>query len=252
MPLDPYTLWSERGLSCRLSRNLDGWEVSVEAEGKTPFLRRFAHSRGDASNQAEYLRLLLDRSRAGARRPRERQSLVLIVEDDPENMFAYEEMLKLDGFRTASASTIAEAHRVMREVKPSAVLLDHVLPDGDGTMFTRELRNSTTAALLPVVLVTGLDPSRVLPAYDGGPDAVLGKPCRPETLTAVLKLLVQRARPQSPAPSPKAEDEAIVSRARCPLCGVTGALVDATGRFHCQQCGREGRLDRDAYLDSQM
>src|SRR5436190_14543456 len=105
-PSDAYILWTEHGLACRLTRNLDGWQVSVEAERGSPFLRRFAQSRGDAGNQAEYLRVLLDRSRAGGRRPRERQPLVLIVEDNPENLFAYEEILKLDGFRTASATSI--------------------------------------------------------------------------------------------------------------------------------------------------
>lgn len=233
-----------------MARTGDSWQVSVEASGGVPFLRRFAHSRGDAGNQAEYLRLLLDRSRAGARKPRNRQPLILIVEDDRENLFAYEEMLKLEGFRTSSASSLAEARCLMREVRPAAILLDHVLPDGDGTTFARELRASNDAAAVPVVLVTGLDPASVVPAYEGGPDALLGKPCRPETLTAVLKLLVQRP-PVPKSPRATGEPAAPLERARCPLCGVAGPLVDGTGRFTCQQCGREGRLDPALYVDSQ-
>ena len=253
MPADAYTLWTERGLSCRLARNLDGWEVSIAAEAGAPFLRRYAHSRGDAGNQAEYLRLLLDRSRAGVRKPRERQPLILIVEDDPENLVAYEETLKLEGFKTASAATIGEARRLVREVKPSAVLLDHVLPDGDGPMFARELRQSCMDAAVPIVLVTGLDPATVSPAYEGGPDALLGKPCRPETLTGVLKLLVRRAAPR-PAPRPPARPAIACAlvRARCPLCGIGGALVDDAGRFHCQQCGQEGQMERNLHVDTQI
>ena len=249
-PRDAYILWTDRGLACRLSRNLDGWQVSVEADGGVPFMRRFAQSRGDAGNQAEYLRVLLDGSRGGGGRPRHRQALVLIVEDDAENLYAYEEMLKLDGFRIASAASLAEARRLVREVRPSAILLDHVLPDGDGPMFVQELRASAADAMIPVVLVTGLDPAQVAPAYGGGPDAQLGKPCRPETLTGVIKLLVQRAgarRPRRAGPRPHAE----LSRARCPLCGIAGALVDASGRFHCQLCGKEGTMDRESYVDTQ-
>jgi CheY-like chemotaxis protein len=216
-----------------------------------PFLRRFAHSRGDAANQAEYLRLLLDRGRAGVRRSRERQPLILIVEDDPENLFAYEETLKLDGFRTASARTIGEARRLMREIKPSAVLLDHKLPDGDGPMFARELRQSITGVAVPILLVTGLDPDTVVPSYDGGPDASLGKPCRPETLTAVLKLLVQRGAPRPAVRHARPAHHGPLSRARCPLCGIAGALVETSGRFHCQQCGREGQMERQLYVDTQ-
>ena len=251
MPGDAYTVWTERGLSCRLTRSLDGWQVSVEADGAVPFLRRFAQSKGDAANQAEYLRLLLDCSRGAARKPAERQPVVLIVEDDPENLFAYEETLKLDGFRTASAASLAEARRLMGEVKPSAVLLDHVLPDGDGPMFARELRHSSSDAAVPIVLVTGLDPATVSASYDGGPDALLGKPCRPETLTGVLKLLVQRVSARRPARPSQAHQADGLARARCPLCGIPGALVDAAGRFLCQQCGKEGRLERDFYVDTQ-
>lgn len=246
MPANAYVLWTERGISCRLARNADGWQVSVEANGGAPFLRRFAYSRGDAGNQAEYLRLLLDRSRAGARTTRNRQALILIVEDDPENRFAYEETLKLEGIRTASATTIADARRLMREIQPSAILLDHALPDGDGTTFTRELRGSHAGSTIPVVLVTGPEPAAVSPAYEAGPDALLGKPCRPETLTGVLKLLVQRPR-ATRAAKKRREAAAPLERARCPLCGVAGALVDGSGRFTCQLCGREGRLDPALY-----
>ena len=105
---------------------------------------------------------------------------------------------------------------------------------------------------MPVVLVTGLDPSTVAPAYDGGPDASLGKPCRPETLSAVLKLLVQRSGPRpSPRRSARSADLGPLSRARCPLCGIAGALVDVSGSFHCQQCGKEGRMERSLYVDTQ-
>lgn len=250
MPRDVSVLWTEHGLSCRLGRNPDGWQVSIQAETGVPFLRRFAHSRGDAANQAEYLRVLLERSRAGARKPRERQPLVLIVEDDAENLLVYEETLKVDGFRTASATTLRQARRLSREVKPSAILLGHVLPDGEGTIFVRERRGSPADALVPVLFVTGFDPSRVSPAYDGGPDAQLGKPCRPDTLIAVLKLLVQRSSGVRRArESSRQKELSALTRARCPLCGTTGALIDSAGVFYCQQCGKEGRMEPALFLD---
>jgi CheY-like chemotaxis protein len=250
MPGSAYILWTAQGLSCRLGRAHGGWQVSLEAREGAPFLRRFAYSQRDAANQAEYLRLLLDRSRARVRRGRERQPVVLIVDDDPENLHAYEEMLRVEGFRTASASTLAAARRLLREVRPSAILLDHVLPDGDGPMLARELRQSCADAA--VVLVTGTDPAAAAQAYDGAPDARLRKPCRPETLARVLKLLVERAAVR--APEPRGSDAAgTLTRASCPLCGIAGALVDGEGRFHCQQCGQEGRMARDlCHVETQL
>ena len=202
MAAQAYILWTDRGLSCRLDRQPEGWRVSIEADGGAPFLRREARSKGDAINQAEYLRLLLDRSRTGVRVAAARQRLVLIVEDDPENLYAYEEILNADGFRTASTRSVADARRLLGEVKPSAVLLDHVLRDGAGPALARELR-ATCDDAMPIVLVTGMDPSDVAAEYAGAADALLGKPCRPETLTGVLKLVVQRtvARDDLPAVS---------------------------------------------------
>ena len=249
MPGDAYILWTARGLSCHLGRTAEGWGVSVQADGGAPFLRRFAHSRSDASNQAEFLRLLLDRSRARARTPRDRQPLILLVEDDAENLFAYEETLRLDGFRTAAASTLADARRLLREVKPAAILLDHVLPDGLGVALARELRASHVNAALPIVLVTGMDPASAASEYGSAPDAVLGKPCRPETLTGVLKLVVQGAGRR--VPDTRRPEAPRLERTQCPLCGIGGALVDAAGLFHCQQCGNEGRMERRHDIDPQ-
>jgi CheY-like chemotaxis protein len=246
--LDAYIVWTDHGLSCRLTRNPDGWQVSVEADRGGPFLRRFAGSRGDASNQAEYLRVLLDRSPGGVRH-RHRQPLVLIVDSDADNLFAYEEILKREGFRIASATSIAVARRLIGDARPAAILLDHVLPEGDGPMLARELRASGIDAMIPIVLVTALDRVAVAPACDGGADAQLGKPCRPETLTGVLKLLVQR-RPAHASTRATRRPHASLSRARCPLCGIGGALVDASGRFHCQRCGKEGTMDRALYVDT--
>jgi CheY-like chemotaxis protein len=192
MPGNAYILWTERGLSCRLGRTPEGWRLLVEADGGEPFLRRFAHSRGDATNQAEYLRLLLGHARDGLRTSRKRRPLILIVEDDRENLSAYEETLAAQGFRTAAATTLADARRLLREIEPAAILLDHVLPDGEGTALARELRASRGEERVPIVLLTGRDPAAVAGEYAGGADAVLGKPCRPETLTGVLKLVVQR------------------------------------------------------------
>jgi DNA-binding response OmpR family regulator len=103
-------------------------------------------------------------------------------------------MLRMDGLRTASASSLADARRLLREFQPDAVLLDHMLPDGEGGFMCGELRDSGNGEPLPILLVTGLDPRGLKLGSRDSPDAVLAKPCRPETLTSVLELLVQRRR----------------------------------------------------------
>jgi DNA-binding response OmpR family regulator len=157
-----------------------------------------ARSRGDAHNQGEFLRVLIERSRDSVARNPERAPLVLVVEDDPDNLCAYEEMLRLDGFRTVSAATVRDAVRVAEAVQPAAAVLDHLLPDGPGTALCVELRRHGDGTL-PIVMVTGVDPRTVEMDGGDGPDAVMGKPCRPDLLTALLKLLVRHGKPASDA-----------------------------------------------------
>jgi CheY-like chemotaxis protein len=233
-------------------RTADAFEVSVQAGDYPPFLRRLAQSHGDALNQGEYLRVMLDRSGDGGRRSSSRQPLILVVEDDPDNLFAYETMLRLDGFRTSSASTLAEARRLIRESQPAAILLDHMLPDGEGGLMCGELRDSGNGEPLPILLVTGLDPRELKLGSHKSPDAVLSKPCRPETLTAVLKLLVQRRRMAATAARTSKLPPGPVVSVRCPLCGTTGALSAGEGIALCQSCGKEGSPDPDQLIDAQL
>jgi CheY-like chemotaxis protein len=252
MQTGPQTLWTGKGLECRLVRTVDGFEVSVRAGDYSPFLRRLAHSHGDALNQGEYLRVLLDRTRDGVRKISSRQPLVLIVEDDPDNLFAYETMLRMDGLRTASASSLADARRLLREFQPDAVLLDHMLPDGEGGFMCGELRDSGNGEPLPILLVTGLDPRGLKLGSRDSPDAVLAKPCRPETLTSVLKLLVQRRRMAVKSTRRSKLPPGPVVSVRCPLCGTAGALCAGEGRFFCQSCARESALEPDHFVDAQL
>lgn len=149
------------------------------------------------------------------------------MEDDPDNLFACETMLRMDGLRTASASSLADARRLLRAFQPAAVLLAHALPDGEGGFMCK------------------------LGSRDS-PDAVLAKPCRPETLTVVLKLLVQRRRMAVKSARRSKLPPGPAVSVRCPLCGTAGARRAGEGRFHCQSCGKKGGLEPDQFVDAQL
>jgi len=187
-------LWTENEIRCVLARTGNSLEVLVQVGDDPPFIRKVAQSSGDARNEGEYLRVLLDRSRVpSAPDPSGEPPLVLVVEDDADNRLAYEEILKLDGFAVASAASVSEANGLVRQITPAAVLLDHVLPDGSGASLCVTLRGAAGQAL-PIVMVTGLNPRDIAIGGDEGPDAVMSKPCRPDLLTALLKLLILRER----------------------------------------------------------
>ena len=80
---------------------------------------------------------------------------VLVVDDDPEFRELAGRLLAASGLTVVGeADSVAAALEVALQLKPSAVLLDVELPDGDGVTLAREL-----AALpwRPRVVLTSID-----------------------------------------------------------------------------------------------
>jgi len=74
----------------------------------------------------------------------------LLVDDDPNVLLPFAELIEREGFETSVASTLEDARAVIGVKVPDVVLIDLVLPDGNGMDLLKELDSSTQ-----VVLVTG-------------------------------------------------------------------------------------------------
>jgi DNA-binding NtrC family response regulator len=77
---------------------------------------------------------------------------VLIVDDDPETREALAEVAALEGFVTATAGTLAEAREHLAAGRPDVVLIDLMLPDGQGLELMAEFEDGPRPE---VVLITG-------------------------------------------------------------------------------------------------
>ncbi len=75
----------------------------------------------------------------------------LIVDDDVNSLEALAELVKREGFTTATASTLAEARQQMATQRPDIALLDLMLPDGNGMDLFQDIESRSTE----VVLITG-------------------------------------------------------------------------------------------------
>ena len=75
----------------------------------------------------------------------------LIVDDDVNSLEALAELVKREGFTTATASTLAEARQQMATQRPDVALLDLMLPDGNGMDLFQDIESRSTE----VVLITG-------------------------------------------------------------------------------------------------
>lgn len=81
---------------------------------------------------------------------------ILIVEDDMALREAYQDILKLSGFRVEGVGTGPEAMSVLPRLKPSIVILDMNLPGGyTGAVVLAFIRSQPTLQATYVILVSG-------------------------------------------------------------------------------------------------
>jgi signal transduction histidine kinase/DNA-binding response OmpR family regulator len=82
---------------------------------------------------------------------------VLVVEDDPATLFAYEGYLRRTAFQVIPARSVAEARELLRSVRPAAIVLDILLPDGDGWGFLSEIKHDKGTMNIPVLICSVVD-----------------------------------------------------------------------------------------------
>jgi DNA-binding response OmpR family regulator len=122
------------------------------------------------------------------------QPLVLIVDDDAELASMLVELLAREGWSTHTVLTAGDAERALRERQPDLVLLDAMLPDGNGFDLARRWRAQRPALGLVMLTARGDPMDRVL-GLEIGADDYLPKPFEPRELVARVRALMRRTAP---------------------------------------------------------
>lgn len=99
---------------------------------------------------------------------------VLVVEDDPPTSHALRMLLRHYKYDVTVAATVAAALSSLAE-KPDVVLLDLMLPDGDGVTVLQAIRDQNLHAQVTVVTGVG-DPQRIDHVRRLKPNVMLQKP----------------------------------------------------------------------------
>ena len=82
-------------------------------------------------------------------------TVILLVEDDPDQMALGELRLTMAGYQVRSVDRAKALSRYLREqARPDLLLLDVMLPDGNGFDILAQLRGRADFATLPIVLLT--------------------------------------------------------------------------------------------------
>jgi two-component system, OmpR family, KDP operon response regulator KdpE len=120
---------------------------------------------------------------------------VLVIDDEPQILRALRTSLRAAGYEVTSAATAADALTAAALQPPEAVILDLILPDGNGTGVCRELRKWTTAPVI-VLSAVGEEQDKV-EALDAGADDYVTKPVGLDELLARLRATLRRALPSA-------------------------------------------------------
>ncbi|MFB3817234.1 MAG: response regulator transcription factor [Candidatus Methylomirabilales bacterium] len=126
------------------------------------------------------------------------QRPLLIVDDDPDIRQVLKANLELHGFATLTAASCAEARQLLDRQLPALVVLDLMLPDGDGMEICRALKKEPPR--IPVIMLTARDRlSDKVTGLDSGADDYVVKPFETLELVARIKACLRRAAPAEDA-----------------------------------------------------
>lgn len=115
---------------------------------------------------------------------------ILVVDDDRAILRAVRRSLETHDYQVRTLDSAAAVEATVSSFRPDVILLDLVLPDGDGISICRNIRSRTGASIL--VLSAIGDEARKVQALDAGADDYVTKPFGMDELLARIRVALRR------------------------------------------------------------
>ncbi|WP_296233791.1 putative bifunctional diguanylate cyclase/phosphodiesterase [Pseudomonas sp. UBA4617] len=128
--------------------------------------------------------------------PLDGSSVLLVVDDYPENLISMRALLARQDWQVLTASSGIEALNTLLEHEVDLVLLDVQMPEMDGFEVARLMRGSQRTRLTPIIFLTANEQSEaaVLKGYASGAVDYMFKPFDPQILKPKVQALLEQQR----------------------------------------------------------
>jgi signal transduction histidine kinase len=113
---------------------------------------------------------------------------ILIVDDNPQNLYLLETILRVNSYKVISARNGADALAIAREIPPDLIITDILMPIMDGFELCRLWRADEQLKHVPFIFYTATytEPKDEQLALGLGADRFIIKPQQPEVLAKVV------------------------------------------------------------------
>jgi two-component system phosphate regulon response regulator OmpR len=131
--------------------------------------------------------------------------LILIVDDDVRLRELLARYLETHGYRVAAVANLAGLRLTLAQRHVDLIVLDLMLPDGDGIDACRRLRGEHVTTPVLMLTARGDEVDRIV-GLEIGADDYLPKPCAPRELLARIRAILRRTAPL-PGAAPREHGE---------------------------------------------
>jgi DNA-binding response OmpR family regulator len=120
---------------------------------------------------------------------------VLIIDDNPENLSLYRDILRPFNYDLTLASSGVIALELLNELHPDLILLDVVMPKMSGYEVLKELKQDKNTWDIPVIFLTAKDTTEdVVKGFEAGAVDYIAKPFHPKEFIARVNTHLEKAR----------------------------------------------------------
>jgi two-component system response regulator BaeR len=179
---------------------------------------------------------------------------ILIVEDEPRLSQLMADYLQHAHFHTEQTDSARQAMALAKKEHFQAILLDLMLPDGDGMEVCKAIRQHSQ---VPILMVTArVDEVDRLLGLELGADDYICKPFSPREVVARVKAVLRRANPQQDSSTPtltldEERYEAVMGSQRVALTAIEFALLATLARHPGRIWSRDQLMD-EIYQDHRV